>query len=224
MVILQQPEDALRGLSMVNLLGSWELDVYIGFLGFLFLGYYGIYLPVKVKKGIDLTHPVYYELLAPSLVMVVLSFGTIYKFFIRLMPIPLLTGERVTSRFVILPVIIVTFLAGIYFQKQINKVKQSALEKGVYLGLLFLFCFDMVQHIKLWRVSQLAGLTEIFPKMSFDPIAHRIGNHADPVYLALIWTGAIISISSLVFSGMMALRERRMERLSRMNKPGDVSV
>ena len=81
----------------------WEIDHYIGIIGLVTLVNFGIFLRLKEKSSWGISD--YRVLNIPLLVMVILSLGSIYEVFTYI-PIPLITVERVSTRFLIIPLLI----------------------------------------------------------------------------------------------------------------------
>src|SRR6516225_980171 len=87
--------------GMFNVARWWEYDLFISLLGLGMIAYFGIY------KRFD-RHPVFTisrfaALDMPLLVLTVLAIGDCYALFYNL-PLPLLNSERVSSRFIVVPV------------------------------------------------------------------------------------------------------------------------
>ena len=215
--VLYGPGSSYQGFSILNMTAIWEKDTYIGLLGMAFLAVFGIYFPLKTRPGkTGLSNPAkqnpgdwnpYARLLFPALALTLLSYGTLYKFFALAVPVPILSGERVTSRFLILPVLVVAGIGAIFLQRWINRSKHTLLEKVVYLGLLFLAGLDLLQHLKLWRLAEIAGMVDLFPRIAFDPGAHGVASRADPLYTGAVVVGGIISLAAIVILSGLAWRE-----------------
>jgi hypothetical protein len=99
--------------TVYSSLNWWEFDLYIGVLGLAFLAYFGVYLRFANGKLLDKLR--YRALDMPLLVMTVLSFSLFYKV-IATLPIPLVNSERVTTRFMIVPLMILLTLGCIRAQ------------------------------------------------------------------------------------------------------------
>jgi hypothetical protein len=211
LAVLRGPQESFQDLTILNTLGVWEMDTYVGVLGALFVGWFGVLLPLRKRKGLNQFQDADEGLLVPALLLALLSFGTLYKFVVTLLPVPIFSGERVTSRFLVLPLVMIAVLAGLNLQHSLESWKQSLLEKGLLLGLLFVEAFELLQHFKLWRVSELEGLETVFPKIPFDPALNHAIQRADPQYLGLFIAGAALSVVSLAVLVVLAAREKKPE-------------
>jgi hypothetical protein len=108
MVKLVDPYAAFSSRSLLTTLAWWEFDLYIGLLGAAVLLFFGLYRWLK-RLGDPEGYP---ALLPPVILMFIFSMWSIFRF-TRYIPIPLLQGERVTSRMIILPFLFVLLMASI---------------------------------------------------------------------------------------------------------------
>ena len=116
MVVIVQPSQAFDHRTLLTTLGWWEFDLYVGLVGAIFVICFGIYkgIGTLLKEESTLT-----PLFLPVITLFVLSIGRVYRI-VRLVPIPLFSGERVSSRMIILPFVILLILASIEMQKWIK--------------------------------------------------------------------------------------------------------
>ncbi len=184
----------------LNPLGWWELDHYIGLVGLLFVGLLGVGMWVRQQGQARR----YRALILPSLVMTVLSIGRIYEPINRL-GIPLLSSQRVSSRFFIFAMLFLLVLAGIHLQRLIESGRVSRWARLGLVGALPVLANDLWQHEKLWRV---AHLPDIFNARDVNLSLAYVANHPDPPYAAALIIGLAISLLTLAFLGWKAYRER----------------
>jgi hypothetical protein len=130
----------------------WEYDAYIGVLGFAFLAYFGVYRavagrcsPARRFAGLDL----------PLVIMTLLSIGAWYDPIFHL-PIPLVNSERVTSRFIAIPLTVLLFISASRMQDMESDTSFGV--KGyVLFGLgLAEMLFSLTRHSALWTVETLS--------------------------------------------------------------------
>ena len=93
---------SLRPRYANDLLDPWELDAYVGYTGFLLLCLGSIPFRQSAKRFLNV-------LLLPTAALILLSLGDVYER--TLFRLPGFVSERVTSRFIILPILWLT-LAG----------------------------------------------------------------------------------------------------------------
>jgi hypothetical protein len=199
LVVLKYPAEALSG--PFKSLGWWEVDTYVGLIGLAFLLYFGVYRTWRKQRPIR-------ALLAPIAVLTFLSIGKIY-ILINHLPIPLLDSERVSSRFFILPVVTLIILAAFNFQEFLTeRGRHGLLERILSLGLLTLMGLDLLQHSRIWRVT---NMYKLFPSTPAD-IQSSIINHPDPVYVTALVVGAAGTLLTLIVLIILSLRERRQAK------------
>ena len=196
LVILKFPAAAASDAWMS--VGIWELDVFIGLVGAGLIGVFGIYLPLRTRSKENI-------LFDPIFGLTVLSIGKIYMP-IFLLPLPLVDSERVPARFFVVPLVFLTVLASIHFQRWIDDQEPLSWRKTAFsLGVMVLLAHDLMQHSRLWRVTNLDSL---FPRESVN-IQGRLVHHPDPTYTSALILGSAVSSLALGFSLLLIWRERR---------------
>jgi hypothetical protein len=197
MLTLKYPAEALA--LPFKSLGWWELDMYTGLLGFSFLAFFGLY---QTWRRQDMRA----VLLAPIAVLTFLSIGQIYSVINRL-PIPLTDSERISSRFFILPLIMLIVLGSIFLQEFLAARGRRAFPERVFsLALLVLMMHDLLQHSRIWRVTNMYSLFASTPADIRSPVV----NHPDPIYFAALAGGAATTVITLTVLIVLALRESAM--------------
>jgi hypothetical protein len=189
LVTLRGPARALETITPLNpLVAWWEFDHYIGWAGVALLALGG-YRWLKERNGWGKP---YLPLLGACGVMAVLSVGRLYRV-VFLLEFPFLTGERVTSRFLLLPLLFIATLAALALQRGLDDKRwPPGLRLAGWGGLLLLFN-DLMQHRELWKLDQLE---QLFPHETSIPL--HVANHADPLYTAALIVGGLITLAALV--------------------------
>ncbi|MCD4672343.1 MAG: hypothetical protein K8R77_06755 [Anaerolineaceae bacterium] len=205
MVTIVFPADSIEApRNMLNTLAWWEFDLYLGLIGAAFLLYFGLGRWLKYKRS----ETAYPALLLPVAVLFVFSIGRVYRL-VRLIPIPLLAGERASIRMIILPVVTLLILAAIEFQAWLRERKLDPVLQVSSLGILFLLGHDLWQHLKVWQVT---NAVEAFPVARVDLTLKVVGNHPDPAYTNMLVIGAVVSALTLAALIVLWVRERRAAR------------
>jgi len=189
-------------LLMPARLGYWEVSLYVGLAGAVFLLYFGVWRWLRARAD----HSGYQSLALPVLGLVVMSMGQIFRI-IRLAQVPLLDGESVTTRMISLPFVFILIFAVIHFQGWLDQPHRSA--ALVYLiisAVIIISLNDLGQNYRIWRVAAAAPT---FKKIIFDPRAWTVTNHPDPAYLGLALAGAALSLVSLGVLLFFIWRSRR---------------
>jgi len=199
MIILKPPAEALPGRIMS--LGWWEMDFYIGLIGLAFLIYFGIYQ--TWRKGTSTK-----TLLVPITVLTFLSIGLIYSV-INHLPIPLTDSERVSSRFFIVPLVVLITLGSIHLQEFLVKLGHRRFVERIFsLGVLILLVNDLLQHSRIWRVIYMYDL---FPSTPED-IQSKVIHHPDPLYFGALVIGAAGTVLTFFVLLFLSLRERQRNK------------
>lgn len=206
MIVLEDPLRAIRPLTDTFPLNPWELDFYIGLLGFALLVGFGIIIPLR-RDGRRLSFQA--QFLIPSLILAACSIGQVYTRVTSILNIPPFTGERVTARMFIVPLVVVLFLAVIFLQRELNRRKLPAWVQITALGLAYVLYHDLRQHMQAWRIRYLDGMVDLFPKIPFDPAQHTATVLSDPIYTNMLAGGLAIALIGLIFLIWMIVRERK---------------
>lgn len=188
-------EDVSAGFS------AWETTIFIGVVGTAFLFYFGFW---RAASNSSTTHN-HKLILLPSLCIAFLSLEKVYQMIRVLFPLPLLTGERVSSRMIGLAFVMVPVVATIEFQAWLNQSKASKVAIVISILLLLFEINDLWRNYILWSVISVVSE---FPVQGYAASQWYVANDwGDIQYLSLILIGLAISIFSLVFLIYMSLRE-----------------
>lgn len=206
MIVLRDPQNAIRPVTDTFPLNFWETDFYIGLAGFGLMLVWGVVIPLFRDRS---RTSVQVQLLVPSAIMAAFSIGDVFARVVSIFRIPPFTGERVTSRFLEIPMMVILFLAVIFLQRELDRRRIGSL--GQFLALLaaYLLYHDLNQHLEAWRIRYLDAMVDLFPKMPFDPAQHTIQNHADTLYTGMMTGGLVVTLLALVFLLWMLVREGR---------------
>jgi len=199
LVTLRSPAQALETVTPLNpLVAWWEFDYYIGWAGLAFMALGGGLWAWKRRAWAGPFAPLW----AACAVMAVVSVGRLYRVIFSL-GIPFLNGERVSSRFFLLPLLFAAALAALAIQRILDEKRppRSLLLAG--LGAILLLLNDLLQHRELWKFDQLE---QLFPHQVFTQL--HVANHADPLYAATLIGGTTIALGALITLLIAARRSR----------------
>jgi hypothetical protein len=195
LVVLHAPAEALSG--PFSSLPGWEVDTYLGLIGTALLAYFGVYRTWRIGGGVT-------ALFAPVTLLVFFSIGKVYLA-ISQVPLPLVDSERVPSRFLILPVVVLVTLGVVQLQRFFTERRGSGWREQVFfLVVLLLLAHDLLQHSRIWRVSKMYTL---FTSTPVD-IRARVINHPDPLYFTALAVGLAGSLLTLGFLIWRARRDK----------------
>ncbi len=209
MILPTPPWEAVNPSLPFSTVGWWEFDLYIGLVGALFLVFFGIVRWLRRYRDEGTLYP---SLLLPLLGMLILSAGHVYQL-VMLTHIPLLSGERVSSRIISLPFVFLLVFAAIELQRWLNKAHPSLTLQLASLGALILMVNDQWLYIKLWQV------TNVYPNMTPVPVDltnKLIANHPDPAYTTALLVGAVVSIATLAGLVILSRREAAAQEPARI--------
>ena len=114
---LQTPNDITLGGGLIKPTGTWELSLFVGLIGAVFILYFGV---VRALSDREAAYP-FQALLVPCLGMALLSLDRVYGALRGILPFPPLTGERVAARFLGLAFVFLLIIACAMFQRWLDK-------------------------------------------------------------------------------------------------------
>lgn len=201
LVAVQVPADLTNHQGMTNAFGTWELTLYIGLLGAIFLLIFGVFQWLRrtddqIDRGLAL----------PLISLTALSLAFVYENF-RLLRIPLFDGERVSTRLLSLVFVFVLIIAVHEYQRWLNNCRKTGwLTGGLAIG-TGLIAQDLWQFMKLWQI-QRAGM--LFESKGFASQDWFVANdYTDHTYLLMVAVGFAASVITFVFLSIVIFRERR---------------
>jgi ABC-type amino acid transport system permease subunit len=203
---IQPPSTEVPLPFLKNSMGWWELSLFIGVIGTLFLVYFGMvrWLQNHALRG------AHHELILPVLALIIFSVGDT---FLILKAIPLFAGERATARVISLPFTVLLMMAALELQRWLD---ERHLPNWAYPGLVLvagLEGIDLYQYFRTWEIGRAFSA---FPLHEFLPGNYTVANHADPAYFQALTWGAAASALSLIILGLVVWLERRgvLEKLA----------
>ena len=197
--------DALTTIKNVNyqeirvLFGelAWsEYDAFIGVIGLAAIGYFGIYL--RFSKSSYLTRFKFQSLDAPIALMFVLSMSFFYGPF-AMLPIPFAKVERVSTRFLIIPLLMLTVISAIRMEAIISRLKHAAWVKYLGLAAALQLSFEFVAHSFTWSLYKIESLSSAgTPMIPLRIIAPHNHTYVLSVQLSVLLT--LLSLAAIVFA------------------------
>lgn len=182
--------------------GWWEYDIYIGIIGLAFILWFGVVS--RFSKAPDLEQHKYKAFDLPILIMGTLSLSYFHAFFTRI-PFPLLRSERVATRFVVLPLILLAILASIRFNDVLNRAKRGIKFKIAAIVGIAVMSLGFVDHSYLWSVVRLE---RVFRSRTPDLSVPDIITIQDGFYKTLLLVSALISAVGVAFLLYLVVRYR----------------
>jgi hypothetical protein len=176
----------------------WEFDFYTGIPALLFLLYFG------VGRRERFPDPGWRALAVPVLALTVLSLNYFYAG-VTWLPLPLLSGERVSSRFLVLPFVVLLAGACVRFDALRPRLPGGAAARIVFCALLAQTAFALATHSWHWRLAALEARVPAGP----PPWAPALARRPDPLYTAGVTGGLAGSAAALAAVPLLGMRRRR---------------
>lgn len=196
------PQDSLNRAVTGGNLGWWEYDLYIGFAA---AGLLLIFAAVRVQSSIRERR--FSLILIPCAAVALLSVADVYGLF-RALPIPLFAGERVSSRFLILPFLFMVVEA-LRSEARIRAwlaERRTARVALTAFFLLMLGCagWELLTEVRNWSVVETV---RAFPVTPTDLTIKTVANHADPLYTTVLWIGAAAAFVTALVMTLLYIRD-----------------
>lgn len=196
-LILIREHDYQRLGSIWGKLGWWEFDAYIGISGLAFIILFAIILRIRRINGQETD--LFARLDIPLMVITCMA---INYFYVLLAKIPLLSAERVVSRFITIPLVWLIIIAAIHSGNYL-KLMGKTWKRKIFIYLLILeLCFSLFTHSHTWRISRLELA---FVDNLLDP-NFGIIQISDPVYYWIVNVSWAVSIlTGIIYLGYYLL-------------------
>jgi hypothetical protein len=172
----------------------WEVDHYIGIMGLAALAYFGVFLRLTKKSEWGLND--YRVLNGPMLILTALSLGSLFKLF-TLIPIPFISIERVSSRFLIVPILVLLVISCIWMQQMFNRLSPRwSVMLGFLVGLL-IHGFLFIEHSAIWQVKVWGDTLSniIIPMLD---TASSWAKSVEWIYVSIVQASYLISLIALL--------------------------
>ena len=181
-------------------IGAHEVTLFIGLIGALFLVYFGIY------RGLIARQAPFRKLTLPLMVMLILAMGWVFGA-LRSIPIPLIQGERVSTRILSVVLLFGFIFTADRFQRWLDETQDRSYFRAVSLPVVLLMGFDLWQNLNVWRLSNAIAR---FEKIYYNPDLWFVANdYTDTLYFGMIGAGLAITLLTFGILLVLARRERR---------------
>lgn len=195
--------------------GWWEFSLYISWIGFgliLFFAFWGY-----VREYTWMQFSLWRKIAIPLFFITIISFGPLKRFLIPDF-LPLLNGESLTSRYMIIPLLFVTVIAAVNMNGFLRSTKRRILSITLISGLLLVMAGFLFNHSRLWRMHRIQNeydfvvANRIFGEVPSESVMLAIQNHSgDTLYVASFWIGLFISVIAILRAAWL-LRRMKVTR------------
>jgi hypothetical protein len=181
------PKDAIISSTVLDYT-IWEINFYVGLASsiLILIFSYNFYQNPENKH--------YRILLIPICVLTLLSIGHFFQPVFQ-SGLPILSGERVFTRFFILPLLLLITISINQYQISLTKNLNKPFFLFYVWILNLIIANDLTQHAANWEIKQII---EIIPT-EFMQLNYSIQNREDPIYVTSILAGVGISIITFIF-------------------------
>jgi hypothetical protein len=186
--------------------GWWEYDLYMGLVGFGVFVYFG--LLCRPEEQSQVGREPYRVLLAPVAALALFSFGDLFAL-ISGLPVPLVNGERVPSRFLLVPMVIVLVIAVVRLDEHLRGRPARRLETAAWWAAVVYTFFTTAHHSLLWCIPRLESDDKTVAWLSFQPV--EIVDRDEPIYTAVVVASLAMSLAALAAWGYFFACARRAE-------------
>jgi hypothetical protein len=191
--------------------GWWEYDYYVGLLGFAALIYLGIVVRWR-KDSMDLRRREYKALDWPLGLMALLSISYFWAIIAKL-PLPLVNSERASSRFLIIPVLLLLVIACARMQDALDRLQTRGNWKWLLVPAFLITAFEIVNHSVRWSVTLFERTDFLYPY----PVDVQIVPAPAAAYETVFKLSLLISAATAVFLvGLLVWRKSKVD-----NSAGD---
>ena len=183
-------------------LGYWEFDYYIGYVGVVFVLWFGVVRWLQdqwKRRQISV-------LLLPGMIVFLLSQGSVYKH--TLYFLPLFASERISSRMVSIPMTLFMILGAIYFQEFVSSEKLGVVRWLSGFSLILLVC-NLYSHLILWKVDRIAPAIAT-SQDRLKILGNSIFIRSDPQYLLILLLGFVLTLTTALLLLFLVMREKKM--------------
>lgn len=204
--------DYASAAGTVGSLGVWEYDAYIGELGVLFLCYFGYQAMRQARRDrCDFAR------LALPLTLVALLSMSVVAYPLYALKFPLLMSERVTSRLLILPLLMLVAVSCIQLERWMGERDLRLRARAAIASLLVLEVLALASHSERWSL----GVLENDDSLAWHELvtsAELI--HPRPawatIYEAALLVGALVSLASATWCWLVRRQGKAISAASRL--------
>jgi hypothetical protein len=188
--------------------GGWEFNTYIGLAAALALLYFGVY------RGLVRRDSPFRSLALPLAGMFFLCFGEFYGW-LRLLPIPLIQGERLSSRSILVLLVFLIVIAAERLQRWLDAASLDAArtDPAPRIGtaiVVLITVSELWLNIQAWRI---ANAEKFSWWVYFDRHKWFVANQMDDtLYIGLVFGGLALTILTLAALAFAAWKENRPPR------------
>ena len=168
--------------------GGWEFSLYVGLAGAAFLLFFGLFQWLRDRDAGRGT----YALLLPIAGLALLSLNDVFAV-VRMVPFPMFTGERVSSRIISLPFVFLLVLAARQFQRWLDRPRRwTGLAALLVIAGLAVGVRDLWENLRIWSILNAQA---VFQQLHLSPDRWRLeNNYGDRAYIGALVLGSALTL------------------------------
>jgi len=181
-------------------LNWWEFDLYLGVAGLLWLLWFGVAARIKGPEARPFA-----VLNGPLAILALLSMDDLYAVINRL-GLPLLSGERVSARMLIVPVVFLLPPAALRMQRMLEASSRAPLVRALAVAAAVVTALGLAAHAHAWSLPVLERTWPAPPHardLALDILDARemAATARDTAYLWSVRAGVAVSLVALAAAG-----------------------
>jgi hypothetical protein len=198
-----------------DVLGWWEYDAFVGAAALFWLLWFGVYrrwrargepdareaeAGLRGRRGLD----------GPLALLALLSLGDLY-YPINASGIPVLAAERVSSRFLLVPLVFLAVLAAARCEADVGRARRPRRLRSVLALAAALTAVSLGVHFRTWRAPAVVASWPPAPHervLAIELQTPDTEGARDRAYVASVRLGAAVSLLTLVAAGWSLWRRR----------------
>jgi hypothetical protein len=189
--------DMIGGLT--GALYWWDLDVFVGVIGLMFIFYFGIYRAFATEN----IGPRFADFDLPNFAMAIFATSHFFSW-IGNLPIPLASVERVPSRFLIFPVVALLIFSSVRLDRTFRKWPGiRAFHFLAICGLIQTY-FELVTHMRYWNIQSINSTLPAILPLNVAVISMP----SDEFYIASVKASVLVSVVGLTVWAVLRLMVR----------------
>jgi hypothetical protein len=200
--VIKMPSiDMIGGLT--GALYWWELDLFIGVIALGFLLVFGVFMARKQNDaGLGFSEYTY-----PNLVVALFAISHFYGPIANL-PIPLASVERVPSRMMIIPVLMVLIFACIRFDHFMKRYRSVVIVHWLAIAALIQTFFELMTHMRYWNVPTINATLPAAPALELTAVSLA----GDELFVNSVRVSFLVSALGLLIWCVLVFRPQRDSR------------
>ena len=200
-----------------------ERSAYVSLPGFIMLAYFGLW--VSYLKDDWRLFRGWKAIILPCVLIFVMTIRN-FKLYIIPQWIPFLNAERITSRYMVLLLIIIIIISAINLQGFVQKYSKQKRIRILLVSLITVIAGFLFNNSRIWRMHYLENKYSLYDvqhandtirgvsrqewkEKHYNLELHIQNNPEDILYMSLVWIGIVGSCLSLLFYSWWLWKTRK---------------